>query len=113
MTTTQLRSRNVRLLGYDELKRKLKYDVLVQPEMDDALNTFTRRVIDRPGKGLGSQRNALSESRLALGMTVKSSLIRPRITGRAWGRKNTNIIIGMSSRVMAAAIRRIEARWGE
>lgn len=109
--TATLRTRNVRLEGLEELRKKLQADWLVQPEMESAMQTFTRRVIDRPGSGLGSRRNTLSEARSPLTMTVSSSLVFPRTTGAAWTRKNTNIIQGMSARVMAAVVRRIQERW--
>lgn len=103
--------RNVRIEGLDELKKKLNADVLVQPEMDDAMETFTRRVVDRPGKGLGAKRNALSETRNPLSATVGTTLTFPRTTGASWAKKNTSVIRAMSARVMNKAVQRIEERW--
>lgn len=111
MTQPDFRQRRVRIEGLEELQKKLNADILVQPEMDAAMQTFTDRIINRPGKGLGAQRNALSDARTPLATTVTSTLKSPRTTGRAWGRKNENIIKGMASRVITKAVSRIEARW--
>jgi hypothetical protein len=103
---------NVRILGLDQVQRKLGYSVLVEPEIQAALETFRKRIMDRPGKGIGAARNTMMSSPLPLGLTVESTLAYPRQSGKSWGRKNTSIIRAMAPRVIKKAVQRIEERWG-
>lgn len=104
--------RNVKIVGLDELQRKCKFDVLVQPEMDDARDTIVAR-LERGGKGLGVQRNVLSTDKQPLGATVTSTLNYPRTRGTAWGRKNEAIAKSMGPNVIKKAIGKIETRWAQ
>jgi hypothetical protein len=104
--------RTIRVVGLNELLAKSNWDVLAQPEIDDVVVTLGKR-IDRQGKGLGAQRNPnLSHRRTADGLTVQSSLNRPRTKGTAWGRKNERVLPAVGRNAMAKAVRNIEARWG-
>jgi hypothetical protein len=103
-------TRNVRIVGLKELEAKCDFDVLVQPEMEDARDTFLGR-INRQGKGLGAQRNQLSATVQGLGATVESTLNYPRTKGTKWGQKNERVVAAMAPRVIKKAISRIEARW--
>lgn len=103
---------NVKVRGLNEFKAVCDWDVLAQPEIDDALETIGKRIVDRPGKGLGAQMNNLTAEMRPLGMTVESSLFNVRTKGTSWGRKNYGIVRAMMPRVMGKAVDRMLARWG-
>ena len=104
-------TRNVRVVGLNELQAKCDFDVLVQPEMEAARDTILGR-INRQGKGLGAQRNQLTPTVQGLGATVETTLVPPRTKGTAWGRYQEKVVKGIVTRnAINKAIRRIEERW--
>lgn len=104
-------TRNVKVLGLNELQAKCDFDVLVQPEIYDARDTILGRMM-RGGKGLGVQRNTLSAQVQGLGATVETTLVPPRTKGTAWGRYQEKVVKGIVTRnAINKAIRRIEERW--
>lgn len=105
-------TRTIQVKGLNELVAKCDWDVLVQPEMEGARDTFVER-FQRQGKGLGAQRNTLGATTRPLGATVETTLNYPRTVGTAWARKNEGIAKAMSPRVFGKVISRIEQRWGE
>ena len=66
------------------------------------------------GKGLGVQRNIVGSfvDTTAMQLTVESSLIFPRRTGRAWAQKNIAIVRAMAPRVMRKTAQRIVGELG-
>ncbi len=103
----------VRIVGLKELQAKCDFDVLVQPEIEDARDTILGRMM-RGGKGLGVQRNTLSAHPRGLAATVTSTLISPRTKGVAWGRYQEKVVKGIVARnAIKKAISRIEARWAQ
>ncbi len=109
---TRPTTRNVRIAGLKEVQKNLDADVLLQPEFDDALVTFTKRFM-RKGRKLGAKSNTLSSEIEDLSVIVESSLNYPRTTGSAWGKKNWQIANGMAPRVMRKMVKRIQERWAE
>ncbi len=105
-------ARNIRIVGLKEVQEKLDADVLLQPEFNDALETFTKRFM-RKRKNLGAKRNTLSSEITDLSVYVETTLNWPRTTGESWGKKNWAIANGMASRVMKKMIKRIQERWAE
>ena len=103
-------TRNVRVVGLNELQAKCDFDVLVQPEMEDARDTILGR-INRQGKGLGAQRNQLTATVQGLGATVQTTLNYPRTKGTSWGRKNERVVPLVANNAIKKAIGRIEERW--
>jgi hypothetical protein len=107
-------NKNVKILGLDELERKLGYSVLLDPSIDEVVNKFGDR-IERPVKkaGLGIRRNTVSRFNKPLAVTFSSTLHNPRQVGSSWQRKNEAIVKGMAPNVIKAAIRRIEETWSD
>ena len=103
-------TRNVRIVGLNELTAKCDFEVLAQPEMEIARDTILGR-INRQGKGLGAKRNQLTPTVQGLGATVETTLNFPRTKGTSWGKKNERVVAAMASNVMKKAVQRIEARW--
>ena len=103
--------KEVKILGLDELRAKLPFDVLVQPELDDAVQTVTSRML-RGGKGAGVRNNTLLASYQPLGATVQTTRIFPRTKGTAWARYQEKVVKGIVAvNAVKKAIERIEARW--
>lgn len=96
---------------FDRLQQNLGFDVLVQPEVEDARNTIVKRIM-RQGKGLGAKRNPLTAGVRPLGATVVSTLVNPRQKGTSWGRKNEAIVTAMGPAVLRKMVSRIRQRWG-
>ena len=105
------RTRNITIVGLDRITKMLNVDVLAQPEFDDALASFQKR-IERKSKGLGAQVNTLMSTTEPLSVHTESTLIWPRTVGTAWGRKMHAALGAMAPNVIRKAVRRIEARWG-
>ncbi len=127
----------VRIVGLEELKKKLDGKLLVQPEMQDAVKTITDRIAlrdrnilksglqgrsrferasasaSRGRKGLGIANNPLAVSMSALGTAseITSPLNWPRTTGSSWTKKNIGIFKSMVPNVIRKAIKGIESRW--
>lgn len=103
--------RNVKLVGFDALQEKLKFDVLMQPEMQTAVETITGRMM-RGGKGIGVQHNTLTSSIQPLSSTVVTTLVWPRTKGVAWGRYQEKVVKGIvATNAVKKAVQRIEERW--
>lgn len=102
-----------KITGLRELQAKCKWDVLVEPPMQEAVTT----VMDRPMRvrksrqGLGIKRNSLSQRRSGLNGTVTSTLRPPRTTGAAWFSYNIAAIRKMLPAVFKKAAQRVEAIW--
>ena len=115
--------KSVKVLGLDELERKLGYPVLVAPAMTEARDTIVARLLRPPPKkgrgkrkglppGAGVINNTLTPTLKAdTGAQISSTLNYPRTVGSAWNRSNENIFNSMAPRVVNAAIKRIEATW--
>ena len=58
------------------------------------------------GRGEGRKRNTVTRERRDLVLSVNSTLIRPRTTGRAWTSKNMGIIKAMTPRVLRKVAQR-------
>ena len=101
---------NIRLVGLDEIQRKLGFDALLTPEFKLALESFEKR-FKRGGKGVGAKRNTLSSEIKPLSVEVETTLHYPRMKGSSWGDKNWKIAKGMSPRVLRKMIKRIKERW--
>lgn len=99
--------------GVREIERKLGYSLLVDPAMDDVVETIAARIVDRPGKGEGAQANELRRDSISLGARISSTLKNPRQTGSSWQRKNQQIVNAMAPRVVDKAIRQIESTWSK
>lgn len=97
--------------GYKAFVAASGWDVLVQPEMDDVLESARKRVVDRPGKGLGARVNSLTPEVRTLGMTVETTLVWPRTKGTSWGNTNVRVLRSVIARAMEKAIGRMTARW--
>lgn len=102
--------REVKVKGLNELAAKTDWDVLAQPELGGALETFGKRM-ERQGKGLGARRNTITRETQPLGARAESTLTYPRTTGVAWQRKQERVIKAMSPRVLSKMVKRIEERW--
>lgn len=102
--------REIRVVGLEDLERKLDGKFLVQPEIADAMETFGKRM-QRGGKGLGAQRNTIAIQREALGVRAQTTLNNPRQTGMTWARKNIAIIKAMANSVFRKAAERMRARF--
>ena len=100
----------IKVKGLNELVAKTEWDVLAQPEIGPAIETFVKR-IERGGKGLGAKRNSLTREVHTLGARVESTLIPPRVIGVSWQRKNEGIVRSMAPRVFGKMVTRIEERW--
>ena len=61
----------------------------------------------RGGRGMGAMRNEVSHRRDRLDVEAVSTLHRPRLTGKAWQRKNIGIVKSMGPRVLRKAAERI------
>jgi len=100
----------VRVVGLKELERKLDGKLLVQPEIEEGLDTINARFM-RGGKGLGVRRNVLNSQRAVLSRRVSSTRVWPRTRGTAWKSKNIGAFRGMAARVIQKIVRGIRARW--
>lgn len=98
--------------GLNAFKAVVDWDILAQPEVDDALRTVETRVL-RQGKGLGAERNTLSSELYPLQMRVESTTVWPRTRGTSWGRKNVGIVRSTLTRALTAAVGRMTARWAQ
>ena len=101
---------DVKLPSLDKLRQNLQFDVLVQPEVEDARNTIVTRLL-RQGKGLGAKRNTLMAETKPLGATITSTLHHPRTVGSSMHRKDEAIVRAMAPNVLRKMISRIKARW--
>lgn len=101
---------DIKVRGLNEFLSVADWDILVQPEVNDALRTVEERVL-RPSKGLGARVNTLSSEITTLGMTVESTLIWPRTRGTSWGTKNVGIVRSTLTRALEKAVGRMTARW--
>jgi hypothetical protein len=105
--------RTIRLENLEEVLARLDFDVLVQPEMEDARDTIVKRMM-RGGKGLGVKRNTLTQTVASgfLGATVRSTLHPPRTKGTSWGRYQEKVVGGVVTRnAVKKAVERIGERW--
>lgn len=116
---------NVRIVGLEALRKKLRGEFLVQPEVSSALDTISERPLRAKKSLLGVKRNTVTVRSIGpLQREVMSTSVRttgspnpgsprfnPRVTGRAWSGKNLNYMRSMSGNVIRKAIQRIEARW--
>lgn len=111
---------NVSLRGLPEIQAKLGYDTLLEPEMEEAVETIFARPlrVRKKNQGLGLKNNTVAVSRSPVAETssplagqASSTLIWPRRTGAAWLRYNIAAVRKMAPNVFRAAIRKIEARW--
>lgn len=104
----------VRIVGLEELKRKLGGTVLKEPELQQGMQTIAKR-FERGGKGMGARNNTVTSSRYdsaaSLRYDVATTLRSPRRKGSAWVRKQTAIFRAMSPRVIRSVIKKIQARW--
>ena len=100
----------IKVKGLNELTAKTDWDVLLQPEIEPALETIGKRM-ERQGKGLGAKRNSLTRETRPLGARVRSSLNPPRTTGQSWQEKNEAVVKSMAPRVLAKMVKRVEERW--
>ena len=100
----------IKVKGLNELTAKTDWDVLLQPEIEPALETIGKRM-ERQGKGLGAKRNSLTRETQPLGARVRSSLNPPRTTGQSWQEKNEAVVKSMAPRVLAKMVKRVEERW--
>lgn len=103
--------REVTIRGLAELQKKLKYPFLMDQAVQETMETFATR-IKRQGRGLGAQRNMLTQTSRPLALRFDSTLKNPRQTGNAWVKKNTQIFNSMASRVLNKAAQRIASRFG-
>ncbi len=103
---------DVKLPAIDKLRKNLDFDVLVQPELTDAMSTFVGRFL-RQGKGLGAQRNTLIAESTPLSATVTSTLSFPRTKGVALHAYDIRAFKAMAPNVIRAMARRIAARFAE
>ena len=101
---------NIEVRGLNELLAKTGFDVLVQPEIEPALETIGKR-LQRQGKGLGAQKNTLTRDTQPLGARIESTLNFPRTVGTAWQQKNEAVAKAMAPRVFNNMAKRIEERW--
>lgn len=105
--------REVKFLGLKELQAKADFDVLAQPELEEARDTIVGRML-RGGKGLGAQRNTLAASVQGLNATVTTTRVFPRTRGTTWARYQEKVVAGIVARnAIKKAIERIEARWAQ
>lgn len=100
----------IKLPSIDKLRKNFDFDVLVQPEVEDARDTILARV-QRGGKGLGAKRNTLLATTRPLGATVQSTRNFPRTKGTSWGSTNEAIVRSMAPNVLRKMVQRIGARW--
>lgn len=99
---------DIEVLGLDKLVRQFGA-TKVNAAMDRARDTFVDRIVDRPGRGLGAQRNQLTSTINPMGARILSTLNYPRQTGSAWQRKNQGIANAMAPRVVDRAISDLES----
>lgn len=89
----------------------LKGEVLVQPEIEDALETIGAR-LERRGKGAGERRNQMNRTR---GTLMHRFLIEtehnPRRTGWAKKAYMRRVFNSMAPNVLKKAFTRIADRW--
>ncbi len=91
---------DVKLPAIDKLRKNLDFDVLVQPEVGEAMNTFVARFL-RQGSGLGAKRNGLIAESTPLSATVISSLVWPRASGGSLHRYDIAAFRAMARRITA------------
>lgn len=101
----------IRILGLEELKKKLNGAFLVQPEIGPALDTVAKRGA-RGGKGLGAQNNPIGVSAQPLSRVLSTPLNFPRTRGTSWLAANLRRFLPAVARnALNKAARGITARW--
>jgi hypothetical protein len=101
----------VKIKGLDELRAKLNYHLLEEPEVATGMETIAQR-FKRGGRGLGARNNTVNFARTSLSnVHVRTTLNHPRQTGAAWLRKQIAIFNSMAPRVARSVIKKINARW--
>lgn len=104
--------KTVRVVGLDDLQRKLSDAVLLDSQLERVRDKIVSRIVDRPGKGAGARANSLRAEVTPLGATVVSTLNNPRQTGRAWQDKNAAIVKALAPRVIGKELKdEIESAW--
>jgi hypothetical protein len=99
---------NIKVVKYPAFMRG---ELLLQPEVEDALNTINTR-ISRRGKGLGERRNQMNSSRGKLSVRYNIETAHyPRRTG--WSKKAymRKTFAAMAPNVIRKMIERIGTRW--
>lgn len=96
--------------SFERMRQQIGFDVLVQPEVNDARDTIVKR-IERGGRKMGAKRNTLTASTRPLGATVVTTLSNPRQSGKAWGKYNTLVVVKMGPHVLRKMVKRIRERF--
>jgi len=78
----------VKVAGLAKLERFLDGKLILQPEIEPALDSVAKRWL-RKGKGLGEQRNTLSVAAEPLSRSLSTTLRAPRTTGGS--RRQANV----------------------
>lgn len=78
----------VKVVGLEELQKKLQPSYLYEPEIEAALDTVAKRG-QRGGRGLGAKLNPISVEKRRLSRSVISPLARPSGSTRTRGARGT------------------------
>jgi hypothetical protein len=106
---------SVKIPGLKELEKRLDDKLLVQPEIEKALDTISQRplrVSKKAGGQLGIKNNLVTvKPAMALSREVSTSLNWPRTRGTAWNKKVIGQMKAVSQNALKAAFVRMKARF--
>lgn len=108
---------NIKVTVKGPLFNKKISDVVENAIIEEALNKIEDRLSRKGaqgsgGRGLGVQRNEITNARTRLELRVFSSRKFPRTKGTAWQRKNVAIVRAMAPRVLRSVAKRTASELG-